>query len=144
MSRTVDKRIQGQRWLFLFCCQECDGWKASSPLQGSLVGQQCDIMSEIIYFKKNKKQNCHIQTSLSCEHAYIEFLVQGMRARVQTGGSWAGEKALPSEVLTQTSTERASRSPLKVQRDSYPSPPPPPNTADDFQKEAALVTFRNH
>lgn len=59
-----------------------------------------------------------------------------MRARVQTGGLWAGEKALPSEVPTR---ERAKKSVKGTKRElSFPSLPP--NKVDDVQKEAALVT----
>lgn len=46
------------------------------------------------------------------------------------------KRLLPSE-------ERRVRKPIKG-TEIYPSLPLPPKTADDFQKEAAPVTFRNY
>lgn len=59
--------------------------------RAALLIQQSNIMSEIISLKKPKFAKP--RPALSFEHAYVEFLVQGMRAKVQSGGLQAGEKA---------------------------------------------------
>lgn len=60
--------------------------------RAALLIQQSNVMSEIISLKK-KTKFAKPRPALSFEHAYVEFLVQGMRAKVQSGGLQAGEKA---------------------------------------------------
>lgn len=54
------------------------------------------------------------------------------------------KRLLPPEVLTRTSTERRVKKPVKGTKGDRSFPTPSPNTADDFQKEADPVTFRNY